>query len=648
MSKANESDPKPFILSSTFDSVLSSLFNAVPEGVLIMDRNLDVVYINQRMRDLWNYPLGMSNEEAQRVALSLVNHPKEFERRIGEIISSEDIISQEHIYLKDGRVYSRCSKPLIIDDQYEGRVWTYRNITDRIYSSNLLENLVEHAPNGIALIDPNGSFVHANQAWANMLGYSVQELLNTSFAHHTHPEDIAKSYDVFQQVNSGEIAKGSLEKRYIRKDTSIIDVLVHISMLPKQTDHEVLYLAQIVDLTQLKKAEHALFQSQKLESIGILAGGIAHDFNNLLLAIKTQVEVALKKQANGINVNGHLGKIKASTQNAAYLTEQLLAYSGRRKFKVEDLNINDEIKNNLSIFNLAIPKNISLAQKLDAHLPRIAAEKGQIQQILLNIIINAAEAMNNQPGKINISTSLERFSGSQPLDGGRFVLEPVIQGPHVLISVKDSGAGMDKETMDQIFDPFFTTKFTGRGLGLAAVLGILRGHKGALHVISQEGAGTTFNIYFPASAHLPYSASFEPFKAQTNNQSDGMENNKAILLVDDDDDVREALIDLFELENINLICASDGSEGIEKLIANKDEIVLTLLDLSMPGLSSPETYSQLKDIKPDLPIMLCSGYSDHEINEAFEGKEIEGFIAKPFEISHLIETVQKFTHPLDL
>ncbi|MEM9775063.1 MAG: PAS domain S-box protein [Chloroflexota bacterium] len=641
-------DPKPEsrLNSSLFDSLLGSLFNAVPEGVLIVDKNSTIIYINQRMQHMWRTAEDASSSEARNRAAELVKDPVWFERRSDEINGSELTVFDEIVELKDGRIFKRSSKPLMIEGKKEGRIWTYQDVSQAYHSRRLLENLIDNAPIGIAMAAENQRFARVNQAFADTLGYSQEELINTSFKDYIHPEDLAESLQILSKIDSDETTRLHFEKRLIHQNGSIINTMIHIARLPKYGDLEIRYIAQIVDLTQLKKAEQALFQSQKLESIGVLAGGIAHDFNNLLVAMTTQADVALGKSALNQNPHEHIEKIKYAAKNASYLTEQLLAYSGRRKFKLEDINLNNQIEKSAGIFNLAIPKNVELKQNLQANLPDITAEKSQIQQILLNLIINAAESLEGQIGEVKIETQLVHFDEEMILSADNYVLAPIETGPHISVSVADSGIGMTADTIEKIFDPFFTTKFSGRGLGLAAVLGIIRGHRGGMRVTSELGAGTKFEIYFPASSNQqskanggaampdPDGASFEDTK-----------NERTVLLIDDDDNVRDALIDLFDYENIKLICAADGAEGIEKLIENKDQVALALLDLSMPGLPSPETFSEMKKINPNLPIMLCSGFSEREISSAFNSEEIERFVSKPFDSDELISLVQTYTKP---
>jgi two-component system cell cycle sensor histidine kinase/response regulator CckA len=647
--------PPPEILNQdSFDGLLGTLLHSVPEGVHIVDRSGKVLFINEKMREMWEFPLDMPNDEAQNFAKLLVLNPKKFVQRIKEIHIVEGHIPEETVTLLNGKVYARNTKPIMINNVYQGRVWTYRNITEQYHTQyhtqELLENIFEHAPVAIALADRNGNMTRVNNAWTEILGFSEQEILHTSFSQQTHPDDKDACINAIKSLLSGQEKSVHLEKRYIHKDQSVINTFAHISILSPGQDTQIqdeLLIAQIVDLTQLKKAEQALFQHQKLESIGVLAGGIAHDFNNLLVAIKAQSSVALRKLEKGDDATQNIEKVMMAADNAAYLTEQLLAYSGQRQFEVENVNINLQIEQQLGILNIAIPKNVVLTTNLLPSLPEISAEKGQMQQILLNLIINAAESMEKEPGEIIINTDEFYFGPEQILTTDDFILEPQWVGPHIRLTIADTGKGMDKETISKVFDPFFTTKFTGRGLGLAAVLGIVKSHKGALHISSEPNSGTTFDIYLPSllieTSGLETSKS-NSNKAKGNRSKPHPENDtkSTVLLIDDDKYVRQALTDLFEYENIKLICASDGKEGIEKLLIHKNKIAFTLLDLSMPGLSSVDTFTELRKIDPELPIVLCSGYSESAVGEAFEGKQFVGFISKPFEVDHLIDTVQKY------
>ncbi len=363
-------------------------------------------------------------------------------------------------------------------------------------------NLFELAPIGMGITKRNGNLRYVNQSFANTLGYEPHELEQKNLREITHPDDLAKNLELIDQLYKYKISNYALEKRYIRKDGSFAPVSLQVSMLPNiSEEEEPSMIAQIVDLSELKQAEEVLRQAQKMESLGIMAGGIAHDFNNLLVAMIGQSSLALKKLEDDKVEQAavHMHKALTAAERAAALTRQLLAYSGKGKFEIKPVNLNDIVLENYHLFEIALPKNIKIETILDQKLPPIEADSSQIQQIIMNLLLNGAEAIHGRAGQVTLTTRIQQITKKRPL-----ILplsrQPLEEGDYVVLEVKDNGMGMDKNTLERIFDPFFTTKFTGRGLGLAAVLGIVSSHGGGLQVKSEAGIGTTFTLYFPAAA----------------------------------------------------------------------------------------------------------------------------------------------------
>jgi CheY-like chemotaxis protein len=305
-----------------------------------------------------------------------------------------------------------------------------------------------------------------------------------------------------------------------------------------------------------------------------------------------------------------------------------LAYSGRGQFEKRPLHLNTLIKENLHLLQVAIPKNVQLESTLFDPLPTIDGDNGQIQQIIMNLIINAAESLNGKPGTVTISTGLKEVS-PEDTSYGQFTGRMLPSRNYVGLNVHDTGLGMGDETLARIFDPFFTTKGTGRGLGLAAVLGIIRGHHGGLQVETQSGEGTTFKLLFPAGDKMANDAAVEPHRhiEQTNGY---------ILVIDDEEPVREAITDILDLEGISVISAENGTTGIQLYLQHQTDVKVVLLDLSMPGLSGEETLRALREINPSVQVILSSGYSEKDAVGRFSDLGLTAFLQKPYEAETLI------------
>ena len=385
------------------------------------------------------------------------------------------------------------------------------------------------------------------------------------------------------------------------------------------------------DITDQRRAEGALRQSQKLESLGVLAGGIAHDFNNLLTAILGNTEVALELIPDDKAMRHALQRIESTTHRGADLARQLLAYAGKAHFAIKPLDLNAIILELGDLLSVSISKKVGLQRDLQPGLPLVEADSAQFQQVVMNLVINASEAIGDRPGSVTLRTRSATYS---PEDLAKHfpgqVLEP---GRYVRLEVQDDGCGMDAETIGRIFDPFFTTKFTGRGLGLSAMLGIVRGHRAGLHVESVPGKGTTFILLFPASsasAPLPEPVALpQEVLAAT------------VLVVDDESIIRDLARSALESAGCTVLEARDGLDAVEFFQSRTTRVDLVLLDMTMPRMGGAEAFRRIRELHPEMRVLLTSGYTQKEAQESLLDHPPDGFLQKPFRIRELVGKVRE-------
>ncbi|MBU5614782.1 ATP-binding protein [Geomonas azotofigens] len=387
------------------------------------------------------------------------------------------------------------------------------------------------------------------------------------------------------------------------------------------------------DVTERKRMEEEqqqlekqLLHAQKLESLGVLAGGIAHDFNNILMAIMGNAELALMRLDKESPAIGNLRSIEQASARAADLAAQMLAYSGKGKFIIEHLDLNRLLQEMLHMLEVSISKKAQLSFELAESLPLVEADATQIRQVVMNLVINASEAIGDNNGTISVKT------GSITCDRNylknMWQNEELAEGSYVYLEIADTGCGMDKDTLARMFDPFFTTKFTGRGLGMAAVLGIIRGHNGALVVDSEPGRGTTIRILIPAGEQQT-EVHHHPPPEEEDWQGAGY-----VLLVDDEETVRNIGAEMLRELGFSPISASEGCEAIDlyKAVAG---IRFVILDLTMPHMDGGQCLTELKKLDPSVQVIMSSGYSEVELQRKFYGQEVAGFIQKPYSLSAL-------------
>jgi two-component system, cell cycle sensor histidine kinase and response regulator CckA len=379
--------------------------------------------------------------------------------------------------------------------------------------------------------------------------------------------------------------------------------------------------------------EAQMRQAQKLESLGVLAGGIAHDFNNVLMAILGFADLARRELPPDSPADSKLAEIMRVSHHAADLCRQLLAYSGRGRLVVGPLDLSRLVADTRNMLEISLGHRAVLDCRLGHGLPPIEADASQVRQVLMNLVLNAGEAFGDAGGTVTITTSSARFDRAR-LDGYELGIERA-EGDHVVLEVSDDGCGMEPETMARIFDPFFSTKFTGRGLGLAAVIGIVRGHRGAIRVDSRPGRGTTFTLLFPAAPGL-VSAETPPEPAEAMWRGSG-----SVLLVEDDDTIRAVCTQMLDSLGFTVLAAADGSEALRRFRERRAEVRCALLDLTMPGLSGEDTFAALRELDPRLPVVVSSGFSQEDVVERFAGKGLAGFLQKPYRLGDLSAALRR-------
>jgi CheY-like chemotaxis protein len=375
-----------------------------------------------------------------------------------------------------------------------------------------------------------------------------------------------------------------------------------------------------------------LQESQKLESLGLLAGGIAHDFNNLLTGILGNASLAYSETSADQPLRMRLREIVRATERAAFLSRQMLAYAGKGRYVIETMDLGDLVTEISVLVRTSIPKAVELKLDLAPNLPPIDADPAQVQQVVMNLVINGAEAIGeNTTGKVEIRTSLVEINAGEAPEF--FGPGQSAAGAYVQLEVRDTGSGMDEATKARIFDPFFTTKFIGRGLGLAAVQGIVKGHGGAIRVYSTPGHGTTFLVQLPVSrrntiAVLPKRPDVPSIPA-----------GSVALVIDDEEAVRALATNVLSRAGMRVLVEADGKSGVELFQQYNRIVSAVILDLTMPVMTGEVALPLIKQINPHVPVILSTGFDGREAERRFPGLKPQGFLQKPYTNERLVEAV---------
>ncbi len=512
-----------------------------------------------------------------------------------------------------------------------------RDVTERKQAEAALREseeryrrLVEVSPEPIA-VHSDEILRYINPAGARLLGADDSaQLIGSPLLQFVQPDDHARIRAHIQRSRAPDRSVEMLEATFVRLDGAAIDV--EVGSMPLLYDRQPAMQLVPRDITARKRAEaqrreieRNLREAQKLESLGVLAGGIAHDFNNLLTTILGNANLALLELPPDQAAHELVGQIERAAESAADLTRQMLAYAGKGRFVIDTFDLNQLIRDTTSLIRASIGKSVAITYDLAEAPAPIEADATQIRQVLMNLIINAAEAIGDHEGTIVLQT---RCVPADMLPAQPWVVAgDLTAGEYVLLQVSDSGAGMDADTLARIFDPFFSTKFTGRGLGLAAVQGIIRSHNGGLQVQSVAGQGTTFTIALPcAPAAAPAAAGpADQPPTPVHAASTG-----TVLVVDDEDGVRRLLARILARLGYQVLMAEDGRAALTLFERYSPALRLVLLDLTMPRMGGEQVFAELHALRPDLPIVVMSGYTAEETAQRFLDSAPAGFLQKPF------------------
>jgi len=502
-------------------------------------------------------------------------------------------------------------------------------------SEEKYRTILESIEEGCFETDIDGNLTFFSNPFLKILRYSRDELLGANTGKYTSPDTAAKMKGITERLRETGKPENVTDYDVIRKDGSNVSLELSVSLLKDQDGQPMGYRGVLRDVSERKEAEEEkhkletqLQQAQKMESIGTLAGGIAHDFNNILMGIQGNASLMLLKIESDHPNYEKIKNIEKYVQNGTELTKQLLGFARRGKYLIKASDLNEIIDKSSSLF-ARTKKEIRVHTDFSQDLWTAEVDRGQIEQVLLNLYVNAWQAMSNG-GDLFLQTE------NVILDRSYFKPYKVEPGRYVKITVSDTGVGIDKETQKRIFEPFFTTKEMGRGtgLGLASVYGIIKSHAGYINVYSEKEKGTVFTIYLPASEkEVPKEIESGPAAI--------IKGSGIILLIDDEKMILDVGVELLEELGYTVKSAMSGQEAIDVLKKERGKIDLIIMDMIMPGMGGGETFDRLKEIDPDIKVLLSSGYSINGQATKILRRGCDGFIQKPFNMNQLAEKVQR-------
>ncbi len=648
---------------SGFSTVLADISGYVPSGSVAHESEYRLRILADFAYE-WEYWLGPDGSPAyvspscERITgycrqaffdrpslLEEIVHPDDRERGRGFVFGRPDAndaaLLEFRIIDANGREQwlAHASQPVHDNDgHWAGRRASNRLITDQKHAEKSVQELshwrdalLESTTILVCVQDLDGRFLVWNKGAERMTEYPRDAVLGSSsllevlFA---EPADWERSRAILLKAARGE---GAAQLQFeIRSKSGRPRTLACFSKPILDVEGApagALILG--VDITRQKRAEidrreleAQIQQTQKRESLAVMAGGIAHDFNNLLMGILGNASIVLEELPEETRIRKNVTQIEKTARRAADLIRQMLAYSGKGRFVIETLNLNIVLQDMLPLLTSALSKKAELILDLAPNLPYMEGDASQLRQLIMNLAMNASEALEDRPGVITMRTGTMYCSKSYL--GSTYLDDEHAEGDFVYFEITDTGCGMSEETQATLFDPFFSTKFTGRGLGLAAALGIIHGHRGAVKVDSKQGQGTSVRALFPYGTTIRSGAP----RTGTADAQDAPQST--VLVVDDEEAARLVAQEMLERTGYRVIAAADGCEGLQQYQKAPNAIDVVLLDLTMPHLDGEETFHRIRAIRQDARVVLTSGYDEHEVARRFHGLGLAGFLQKPY------------------
>jgi PAS domain S-box-containing protein len=622
------------------------------------DGNVELDWITQAFTRITGY----AAEELEAGVLLPLVHPEDralIERGRNELLAGKPYSAEIRIVTKDRQVrwLSDVARP--VWDRHEQRVVCIygagEDITERKRAEEeraelireqaarveaesgerRYRSLAEAIPQIVWTARPDGHIDYHNQRWFDYTGLTESESTGwDAWRAALHPEDgEAWRTRWANSVATGEVF--DLECRFRRQlDGEHRWYLCRAVPLRDPDGRISKWFGTCTDIDDQRRSSEAMREAQKLESIGLLAGGVAHDFNNLLTGILGNTSLVLDELPDSSRLRPLLENVMLASERAADLTRQLLAYSGKGRFFIQPCDVSKLVREISSLIQSSIPKKVQLQMDLIEDLPMVELDSAQIQQLLMNLVINGAEAIGEgKAGLVRVRTRLRDVDQAY-ITKNHFAFEPAAPGRYVAIQVEDNGCGMEDAVKSHIFDPFFTTKFTGRGLGLAAALGIVRGHKGSIRIETATGRGTMFEVLLPAGAE-------QKVEEKVPESQRELRGAGSVLVVDDEDLVLKLATATLTHFGYRVLQATNGREAVNVFREQSADISLVLLDMMMPVMGGEEALEEIRKIRPGVPVVGSSGYSEKTAKERFGGQGLAAFLQKPYSARVLADRVKQ-------